>query len=98
MPKYRHALPQLKGKLFLGYFGMETDLIFNRGVDLPGFAAYTLLEREAGREILRDYCSDLIALARRCGAGVILESPTWVANRDRGNRGRSWYIDICIYV
>ena len=84
MPKYRHALPQLKGKLFLGYFGMETDLIFNRGVDLPGFAAYTLLETGAGREILRDYCSDLIALARRCGAGVILESPTWVANRDRG--------------
>ncbi len=84
MTKYRHALPQLKGKLFLGYCGMETDLIFNRGVDLPGFAAYTLLETEAGREILRGYCSDLIALARRCGAGVILESPSWVANRDRG--------------
>ncbi len=65
MPKYRHSLPQLKGKLFLGYFGMETDLIFNKGVDLPGFAAYTLLETEAGREILRGYCSGLIALARR---------------------------------
>ncbi len=77
-------LPQLEGGVFLGYFGFETDLIFNRGIDLPGFASYPLLETASGREILRGYCSDLVDLARECGVGVVLESPTWVANRDRG--------------
>ena len=33
--------------------GMETDLIFNRGVDLPEFAAYPLLRTEEGRRLLR---------------------------------------------
>ncbi len=81
---YQARLPQLDGGVFLGYFGMETDLIFNQGVDLPGFASYPLLETVKGREILRGYCSDLVGLAREVGAGVVLESPTWVANRDRG--------------
>ena len=35
--------------LFLVYVGMETDLIFTRGIDLPGFASYPLLETEDGR-------------------------------------------------
>jgi S-methylmethionine-dependent homocysteine/selenocysteine methylase len=77
-------LPQLDGGVFLGYFGMETDLIFNRGMDLPGFAAYPLLETESGCEILRGYYSGLVELARGVGAGVVLDSPTWVGNRDRG--------------
>lgn len=84
MSMYQARLPQLDGGVFLGYFGMETDLIFNQGVDLPGFASYPLLETVKGREILRGYCSDLVGLAREVGAGVVLESPTWVANRDRG--------------
>jgi S-methylmethionine-dependent homocysteine/selenocysteine methylase len=84
MPHYRHALPQLKGKLFLGYFGMETDLIFNRGIDLPGFASYPLLETEEGRKMLHGYYAQLIDMARQKGVGVLLESVTWVANRDRG--------------
>ncbi|MCP5024986.1 MAG: homocysteine S-methyltransferase [Actinomycetia bacterium] len=77
-------LPQLGGGVFLGYFGMETDLIFNQGVDLPGFASYPLLETITGRDTLRHYCSELVGLAREVGAGVVLETPTWVANRDRG--------------
>jgi homocysteine S-methyltransferase len=63
---------------------METDLIFNQGVDLPGFASYPLLKTTEGRELLKGYLRDLIALGREACAGVILESPTWVANRDRG--------------
>ena len=84
MAKYRSALPQLEGGTFLSYCGIETDLIFNRGVDLPGFAAYPLLETEEGRGTLRGYCAQLIGMARQKGVGVILESTTWVANRDRG--------------
>jgi homocysteine S-methyltransferase len=63
---------------------METDLIFNQGVDLPGFASYPLMKTAEGRELLKGYLKDLIALGKEAGAGVILESPTWVANRDRG--------------
>jgi hypothetical protein len=63
---------------------METDLIFNRGVDLPGFASYPLLETEEGRETLRGYYAQLMDIARRNGVGVLLESTAWVANRDRG--------------
>jgi S-methylmethionine-dependent homocysteine/selenocysteine methylase len=84
MAKYRTALPQLSDGIFLSYVGMETDLIFNRGIDLPGFASFPLLESVEGREILRNYLADQINLAKQTGVGVLLESPTWMANRDRG--------------
>jgi homocysteine S-methyltransferase len=63
---------------------METDLIFNQGVDLPGFASFPLMKTTEGQELLKGYLKDLIALGKETDAGVILESPTWVANRDRG--------------
>jgi homocysteine S-methyltransferase len=84
MAKYRSAMPQLEGGIFLSYCGMETDLIFNRGVDLPGFASYPLLATEEGCQTLRGYYGQLIEMARQKDVGVFLESVTWVANRDRG--------------
>lgn len=84
MSKYRAELPQANGGIFLSYLGMETDLIFNRGVDLPGFAAFPLVETDEGRSLLREYFANQIELAARSGVGVMLESPTWMANRDRG--------------
>jgi S-methylmethionine-dependent homocysteine/selenocysteine methylase len=62
--------------------GLETDLIFNRGVDLPEFASFPLVEDERGRALLRDYYDGYAAVARRVGAGLTLESPTWRANPD----------------
>lgn len=85
MAKYRSALPQLGEGIFVCYTGMETDLIFNRGIDLPGFASYPLLETEEGRETLRGYYAQLIDMAQQMGVGALLESVTWVANRDRGS-------------
>ena len=70
--------------LFVAYVGMETDLIFTQGIDLPGFASFPLLSSDAGRATLSKYFQDQIALAEVHDVGVILESPTWVANRDRG--------------
>ena len=84
MSLHRTGLPQTKGRLFLTYTGMETDLLFTQGVDLPGFATYPFLETEEGRYHLRRYFKDLIEIAKNVDAGVMLESPTWVANRDRG--------------
>jgi len=64
--------------------GLETDLIFHHGVDLPEFAAYPLLRTEDGRGLLRSYFEGYAAIAQRAGAGLRLESPTWRANPDWG--------------
>lgn len=81
MSTYRTHLPQLDGGLFLTDAGLETDLIFNRGVDIPAFAAHTLLSAEEGREALRRYFSDFLDLARERRTGFILDSQTWKAHR-----------------
>jgi homocysteine S-methyltransferase len=64
--------------------GLETDLIFHHGVDLPEFAAYPLLRTDDGRALLRSYYEGYAAIAERAGAGLRLESPTWRANPDWG--------------
>ena len=84
MALHRTNLPQTGLDVFLAYTGMETDLMFTQGVDLKGFASFPLLETPEGRAHLRRYFTDLIEVAREAGTGVILEAPTWVANRDRG--------------
>jgi S-methylmethionine-dependent homocysteine/selenocysteine methylase len=66
--------------------GLETDLIFHRGVDLPEFAAYPLVRSAEGRGLLRDYYAGYAAIAERAGRGLRLESPTWRANPDWGGR------------
>ncbi|MEA2496274.1 MAG: homocysteine S-methyltransferase, partial [Thermoleophilaceae bacterium] len=80
------ALPQLSGGLFVTDGGLETDLIFNRGVDLPEFAAFVLLDDPAGMRALMDYYEGFFDIARERGAGFILDTPTWRANRDWGER------------
>ena len=79
-------LPQLRGRRMVTDGGMETDLIFHHGVDLPQFAAFPLLESARGQELLADYYHGYAAIARRAGAGLVLESPTWRANPDWGRR------------
>ncbi len=80
------ALPQLRGTRFVTDGGMETDLIFHHGVDLPEFAAFPLLRTEAGRGLLRAYYDAYADIARRVPAGLLLETPTWRANLDWGAR------------
>lgn len=86
MARHRSSLPQLDGRLFLTDGGIETTLIFREGLDLPLFAAFDLLKSAAGEAALRRYFEGYAALARRLGAGVILESATWRANPDWGAR------------
>ncbi|MEO7267596.1 MAG: homocysteine S-methyltransferase family protein [Knoellia sp.] len=62
--------------------GLETDLIFHHGVDLPGFAAYPLLETAQGRALLSQYYVGYAHVASRAGAGLLLETPTWRASPD----------------
>ncbi len=77
---YRTSLPQLEGDLFLTDGGIETSLIFHQGLDLPEFAAFVLLDSDAGLDQLRRYYEPYLALARESGAGFVLESPTWRAS------------------
>ena len=79
---YRERLPQLDGGVFLTDGGIETTLIFHRGLDLPEFAAFDLLKDDAGTEELRRYYAPYAQLAREHGVGLVLESPTWRANPD----------------
>ncbi len=62
--------------------GLETDLIFHHGVDLPEFAAFPLVEDEQGRDVLTQYYGGYAAIAARAGAGLTLDAPTWRANPD----------------
>lgn len=74
-------LPQLE-RLFVTDAGLETDLIYNRGVDLPCFASVVLLRCFEGRRILEDYFRGYLSLARRLGLGCLLESASWRASPD----------------
>lgn len=82
--KYRHDLPQLGETCLLTDGGIETTLIFRDGLDLPFFAAFPLLATEAGTQALRRYYTPYAKLARKQGAGFILDSATWRANADWG--------------
>ena len=53
--RFRDALPQLRGDPFLTDGGIETTLIFHRGLDLPLFAAFDLLKDDEGTETLAAY-------------------------------------------
>ena len=86
MARYRAALPQLTGNLFLADGGIETTLIFLDGLELPDFAAFHLLRNEEGRNALLKYFRPYGDIARRYGTGLILESATWRASSDWGAR------------
>jgi S-methylmethionine-dependent homocysteine/selenocysteine methylase len=83
---YRNRLPQLAGGLFITDGGMETTLIFHDGLELPSFAAFDLLKEKSGIDALRRYFEPYVAIARDFGVGLILDSPTWRANPDWGEK------------
>ena len=81
------TLPQLTGDdIYLTDGGLETALVFLEGLDLPDFAAFPLLDDRDGRAALDRYYAPYLDLAERIGAGFVLDTPTWRANRDWGKR------------
>jgi S-methylmethionine-dependent homocysteine/selenocysteine methylase len=86
MSNYRDRLPQLSDATFITDGGLETILIFNHGYELPELAAFDLLSRPGGYEVVRDYYDPYVRLARENEVGFILESPTWRASRDWGRK------------
>ena len=86
MSKYRDRLPQLSGKPFLSDGGLETTLIFQEGLELPCFAAFTLLGSAEGRAHLSRYFERHLEIARRRAMGFILDTPTWRASAGWGRK------------
>ena len=80
------SVPLLTGGPFVTDGGLETDLLFHHGFDLPEFAAFPLLEDTAGRVALDAYYDAYAAIARAAGQGLLLETPTWRANPDWAKR------------
>jgi homocysteine S-methyltransferase len=66
--------------------GMETTLIFKQGLDLPHFAAFVLLDDPDGLEALRAYYRSYIEIAQNRDVGIVLDTPTWRANADWGQK------------
>ena len=79
----KRLLPHQSDQPYLVYAGTGTDLIFNRGIDLPGFASFPLVERADTRAVLVQQMRELIDVAQAAGLGAIIDTPTWTANRDR---------------
>ena len=65
MTRYRSALPQLAGGLFLTDGGLETTLIFHEGLELPDFAAFHLLKTPEGSAALSKYYRSYADIAQR---------------------------------
>ncbi len=86
MSKYRNNLPQFGDKPFITDGGLETTLAFEKDIDLPEFAAFTILDNEGGKDILWNYYLPYIQLAKNNGFGFILEAPTWRASYGWGEK------------
>jgi S-methylmethionine-dependent homocysteine/selenocysteine methylase len=86
MAKYRNALSQMRGDFFLTDGGIETTLIFLDGQELPLFAAFHLLKTPKGEESLRKYFRTYAELARTHRSGLVLETATWRASPDWGDK------------
>jgi len=86
MTKYRNNLPQIRGGPFLTDGGMETTLIFHEGIELPHFASFILLTTREGHQHLKSYYKRYLAIARQHQVGFVLDTPTWRANPEWGEK------------
>ena len=82
----RDVLLPMDGTPVLTDSGLETDLIFERGWELPEFASFPLLDTEDGRAALTAYYQDHVNVALTHGTGFVFEAPTWRASQDWGDR------------
>lgn len=65
--------------------GLETTMIFHEGLDLPCFAAFTLLDTDTGRAALTRYFETFARLARQARTGLVLDTVTWRAGTTWGS-------------
>jgi S-methylmethionine-dependent homocysteine/selenocysteine methylase len=61
--------------------GIETRIIYEFGREIPEFSAWSLLDDERGREILRAIYSSYLTVAKAHGLAIQIGTPTWRAGR-----------------
>jgi len=83
---HKQPLLRISDTMFLTDGGLETTLVFHDGMDLPYFAAFDLLKDETGTTRLHAYYQQYIDLAIEYGLGFMLESATWRASSDWGEK------------
>ena len=93
--KTRNKLPQMTDQTFLTDGGLETWLIFDKGIDMPCFASFALLDDTSVVESMKQYYRNHLEIACRHGAGFILESPTWRASADWARELKMDNEDLC---
>lgn len=77
-------LPHEADQIFLTDAGFETWLLFDKGFDMPCFAAYPLGQTTEGRAAIKEYFIPIFDLARQNEMGLVLDTNTWRANPDWG--------------
>jgi len=77
-------LARMGGRLHLTDGGLETTMIFHERLDLPQFAAFTLLETPEGRAALQRYFTGFQDTAAALGLGFVLDTATWRASEGWG--------------
>jgi len=65
---------------YLSDGGLQTDLIYHHGFEIPAFAAHTLLASERGREAVQRYFQGYLSLAHDFGTGFLFDTQTWKAH------------------
>lgn len=87
--KYRNDLPNMKDDAkFITCAGFETTMVFDKKIDLPYFAAYTVMSREDGKDIVNWFYKQYLDIAENRKLPIILDSCTW-----RGTQGWADKID-----
>ena len=79
-------LPQIDDPVFLTDGGVETDLIFHHGFELPEFASFVLHDDADSETVLRNYYAEYFRIAADAGLGLVLETTTWRASADWGSK------------
>ena len=79
----QRLLPHQTDQIYLVFAATGTDLIFNRGLDMPGFASFPLNEDPNAQPVIVQQMRDLVKVAKGAGAGCIIDTLTWMANRNR---------------
>ncbi len=80
----RPPLPHETDRLFLTDGGTETWLIHKRGLDLPNFSSFHLLNDDAATEVIRSYYRAFANIAVEHDTAFIFDSLTYRASRDWG--------------
>lgn len=82
----RPPLPQSVGGVYLTDGGIETDLIFHRGFDLPLFPSFVLHDDAESEDAVREYFRDYLQIGASLGYGLVLETLAWRASSEWGEQ------------